>query len=214
MSPTILHQDDRILVIDKPSGLLSVPGLGEANQDNLASRMAALAPGARNVHRLDRDTSGVIVMARDAAAHRELGRQFEQREVQKTYVAIVDGRMADESGTIDLPMRKDMDPALRGKPRHLIDHVRGKQAVTAWRVLETGADPSNWSRLLLQPRTGRSHQLRVHLAAIGHAILGDDLYAPPEAFARAPRLMLHAQSLTLTHPGAGQRMTFTAACPF
>jgi len=202
-----LFYDDHLLVFDKPSGLLSVPGLGPANADNLATRVQELYPGARNVHRLDRDTSGVIVMARSADVHRELSRQFEHREVEKQYIAIVHGKVEDEEGTIDLPLAKDFDRP----PRHRVDHEHGKQAVTDWRVLERAEDRT---RLLITPRTGRSHQIRVHLRQIAHPILGDNLYACEDSRAMANRLQLHALLLTLTHPITEKRITWQADCPF
>jgi tRNA pseudouridine32 synthase/23S rRNA pseudouridine746 synthase len=206
----VLHVDDRLVALDKPSGLLSVPGIGPDKRDCVARRIAARHAGARIVHRLDRDTSGVMVMALDPDAHRELSRQFHDREVEKTYVAVVAGRPLDDAGEIDLPMRKDMDPDRAG-PRHLIDHVHGRAALTRWRVLERS---ERSTRLELRPLTGRSHQLRLHLQAIGHPILGDDLYAPDDVVAMAPRLLLHATRLTVTHPGTGERLTFEARCPF
>jgi tRNA pseudouridine32 synthase/23S rRNA pseudouridine746 synthase len=207
-----IHCDDRLAAFNKPAGLLSVPGIGPANQDCLARRAARRHPGALIVHRLDAETSGVIVLARDPEAHRELSRQFHDREVEKVYVAVVAGEMANDEGVIDLPMRKDID----NRPLSVVDHAQGKPSVTRWRVLDRkkGSDPFFATRLELRPLTGRSHQLRVHLAAIGHPILGDSLYAPTEARFAAPRLMLHALSLTVTHPGNGQRLTFTAPCPF
>jgi tRNA pseudouridine32 synthase / 23S rRNA pseudouridine746 synthase len=208
MTPlNVIHQDDRLLVIDKPAGLLSVPGIGPDKADCLASRAAAQFPGARIVHRLDRDTSGVILLARDAEAHRELSRQFHDREVRKSYIAVVAGSLRDETGTINLPMRKDMEHP----PLQLIDHAEGRPAITHWWVLERGSDRT---RLRLQPVTGRSHQLRLHLKAIGHPILGDDLYAPAKVLAMSPRLLLHAQSLRVTHPSTAQPMTFESRCPF
>lgn len=209
----ILHRDDSIIVLDKPPGLLSVPGIGDHKRDCLATQVAAEHPPARILHRLDRDTSGVIVMALDADSHRELSRQFHDREVEKTYIAVVVGAMEKESGTIDLPMRKDMNPA--NKPRHVIDFERGRAAVTHWRRLaHERIDGAACARLELRPITGRSHQLRLHLQAIGHPIIGDDLYAPPEVVALAPRLLLHAHTLRITHPQTKRRMTFTAPCPF
>jgi len=202
-----LYCDDHLLVFDKPSGLLSVPGLGPANADNLATRAQTQYPEARNVHRLDRDTSGVIVMARSADVHRELSRQFEGREVEKSYIAVVAGRVDDEQGSIDLPLAKDFDRP----PRHRVDPVHGKPSVTEWRVLER---LENRTRLLIIPRTGRSHQIRVHLREIAHPILGDNLYADPTALAMADRLQLHAEVLTVTHPVSGKRMTWRAECPF
>ncbi|MHC5023275.1 MAG: RluA family pseudouridine synthase [Planctomycetota bacterium] len=207
MSYGVLHRDERIIVIDKPTGLLSVPGIGPEKQDCLATRVAASHPGARIVHRLDRDTSGVIVMAFDAEAHRELSRQFHDREVAKTYVAVVDGVVEADCGEIDRPLRKDLDRP----PRQVIDPVRGRHAMTRWRVLERGRDRT---RLLLEPVTGRSHQLRLHLQSIGHAILGDDLYAPPAVVAMSDRLLLHARSLSIVHPSNGAPMTFESPCPF
>jgi len=213
MLPPILHLDERLIVLDKPVGLLSVPGIGHDKRDCLAVRVAAAYPGARIVHRLDRDTSGVIIMARDAEAHRELSRQFHDREVSKTYIAIVAGVMSGDSGVIDLPMRKDMDPA--NAPRQVIDHAEGRPAITHWWVQRRETiDGIDRTRVQLKPVTGRSHQLRLHLKSIGHPILGDDLYAPSAVLAMADRLMLHAQSLTLVHPQTASLMTFEAPCPF
>ncbi len=233
MPLNVIHRDERILVLNKPTGLLSVPGIGPDKQDCLAVRAAAEFPGARIVHRLDRDTSGVIIMAFDAEAHRELSRQFHDREVRKRYIAIVAGLVEDEAGEINLPMRKDMDPA--NAPRQVIDHEQGRSAVTRYRVLERGPvnslsphhltpspqeegeaerDALMTTRLELQPITGRSHQLRLHLKCIGHPILGDDLYAPPEAEQMADRLLLHAEALWVAHPGTAEPMTFEAPCPF
>jgi tRNA pseudouridine32 synthase/23S rRNA pseudouridine746 synthase len=206
----VIFADRHLLVLDKPPGLLSVPGLGPDNQDCLARRAAAAHRGARIVHRLDRETSGVIAMALDADTHRHLSRQFEQRQVDKSYVAVVSGPVASDEGEIDLPLRKDLDPPTPG-PRHIVDHEQGRPAVTRYRVLARDEDRT---RLELRPLTGRSHQLRVHLEAISHAILGDDLYAPPDIVAAADRLLLHAQMLSLTHPATGERMTFESPCPF
>jgi len=209
--PEIVFQDRWIIVLNKPVGLLSVPGIGEAKRDCLAVRVAAHLPEARIVHRLDRDTSGVIIMALDADTHRELSRQFHDREVHKTYAAIVDGVVAEENGRINLPMRKDMDPA--NAPRQVIDHAEGRVAVTDWWVRERLPDPPR-TRLLLKPVTGRTHQLRLHLQAIGHPILGDDLYAPESVLNMSDRLLLHAQSLMLVHPATQKMLTFESPCPF
>jgi tRNA pseudouridine32 synthase/23S rRNA pseudouridine746 synthase len=216
--PPILHIDERILVLNKPVGLLSVPGIGENKRDSVAVRAAAEYPGARIVHRLDRDTSGVILLARDAEAHRELSRQFHDREVSKTYIAIVAGITANDSGIVDLPMRKDMDPA--NAPRQVIDHAEGRPAVTQWWVRERLREPElgpfggGRTRMLLKPVTGRSHQLRLHMKCLGHPIVGDDLYAPVSVQQMSDRLMLHAQSLTIVHPETAALMTFEAVCPF
>nr|WP_081444897.1 RluA family pseudouridine synthase [Blastopirellula marina] len=203
----VLHQDEHLIVLDKPSGLLSVPGRGADKYDSLAVQVADDFPGARNVHRLDRDTSGVIVMACDAAAHRELSRQFEQRETDKRYIAIAAGVVIEEAGKIELPLRKDFDHP----PRHMVDVQLGKLALSHWQVEARYADST---RLSLIPQTGRSHQLRVHLQAIGHPILGDPLYAPAETQAAANRLMLHAIELEITHPASGERIRFVAPAPF
>jgi tRNA pseudouridine32 synthase/23S rRNA pseudouridine746 synthase len=205
----VIHRDERILVLNKPVGLLSVPGIGEHKADCLARRAAQQFPGARIVHRLDRDTSGVIILAMDAEAHRELSRQFHDREVSKEYIAIVDGIVMEDHGRIDLPMRKDMDP--RNAPRQVIDHADGRRAITDWWVLERLADRT---RLRLRPITGRSHQLRLHLKEFGYPILGDDLYASQRVLRMADRLLLHARSLTVIHPEKATLMTFEAPCPF
>ena len=205
--PEILYRDDRLIVLNKPAGLLSVPGIGPEKADCLATRVAAACPGARIVHRLDRDTSGVILMALDAQAHRQLSVQFQDRLVEKKYLAIVAGAVEGDEGSIDLPMRKDLDDP----PRQIIDHEQGRRAVTMWRVL---ARESDRTRLELTPLTGRSHQLRLHMKTIGHPILGDDLYAPPEVLAMADRLMLHALSLSIVHPSTAEPRTFEAPCPF
>ena len=205
--PNILYHDERIIVLDKPTGLLSVPGIGPEKADCLAARVSDAYPGARNVHRLDRATSGVIVMALDAEAHRALSIQFQDRLVEKSYVAVVAGVVSDDEGVVDLPLRKDRDHP----PRQMIDHEHGRPSVTNWRVETRERDRT---RLELTPLTGRSHQLRLHLKTIGHPILGDDLYAPPDVCAMADRLQLHALTLTIIHPSTAERMTFSAACPF
>ncbi len=205
----VLHLDRWLVALQKPAGLLSVPGIGPEKQDCLARRAADAFPGARIVHRLDRDTSGVIVMARDADTHRELSRQFEARETSKTYVAIGWGHPSVDRGTIDLPLRK----AAMGSALQIVDHDQGRPATTHWRVLDRLSGPDR-TRFELTPITGRSHQLRVHLRELGHPILGDELYAPPEAHAAAPRLCLHAASLAITHPATGQRLRFDAPPPF
>ncbi len=208
MTPEVLYEDAAIAVVNKPAGMLSVPGIGPDNQDCMARRIAAGRPGARIVHRLDRDTSGVMVIALDAESHRALGRQFETRQVRKAYTAVVAGHVACGAGTIDLPMRKDMEAP---GPRHIVDPQRGRPALTRYRV---AARLDDRTRLELRPITGRSHQLRVHLHAIGHPILGDDIYAPPQVRAMSDRLMLHAVELTFAHPKSGEVMTFVAKCPF
>lgn len=203
---TVLHADRHILVVSKPAGLLSVPGKGPHLEDSIATRARARFPSARIVHRLDLDTSGLMVLGLTPEAHRRLSMAFEGRRVSKTYVARVWGAPDKSSGRIELPLAYDPP----NKPRHRVDPA-GRPSVTLWEV--TARDDTT-ARLRLTPLTGRSHQLRVHLAAIGHPILGDPLYGTPESRAAAPRLMLHAETLTLRHPGHGQELTFTDPCPF
>jgi tRNA pseudouridine32 synthase/23S rRNA pseudouridine746 synthase len=202
-----VYQDDQLLVLDKPSGLLAVPGRGPDLQDCLSARVQAVWPSALVVHRLDRDTSGLMVMALSAEAQRNLSRQFADRSADKRYVAVVFGCPSASEGAIDLPLRKDFDRP----PRHRIDPIEGRPASTSWKLIERFADRS---RLAVRPLTGRSHQIRVHLATLGHPILGDNLYAHDEALAMAPRLLLHAERLSLDHPTTGQRMTWSAESPF
>ena len=204
---SVLYHDDYLVALDKPSGLLSVKGIGLDKIDCLAVRVASAIEGARIVHRLDMDTSGVIVMARDADTHRELSRQFQDREVEKEYIAEVEGVVQDSFGLIDIPIRKDMD----NPPKQCVDYELGKPSQTNWSVLER---KEKSTRLELRPITGRSHQLRIHLREIGHPIMGDNLYATPEILAMADRLLLHANTLTVTHPATNKRITFSANCPF
>jgi len=202
----VLHQDHEILVVDKPPGLLSVPGKGEHLADCLLARIQAPFPEALLVHRLDRDTSGVMVFALTPNAQRHLGLQFEKRQVKKVYVARLWGRLEPGTGTVDLPLIVDWP----NRPRQMVNHERGRPATTDWRVVR---HEQGTTRVRLYPKTGRSHQLRVHMKEIGHPILGDPFYA--EGPARdAPRLMLHAESLRLRHPDGGRGMAFSSKCPF
>jgi tRNA pseudouridine32 synthase/23S rRNA pseudouridine746 synthase len=202
----ILHDDHEVLLVDKPSGLLSVPGKGEHLSDCLISRVQAVFPQALLVHRLDRDTSGVMVFALTPHAQRHLGLQFEKRQTKKTYVARVWGRMAEKTGTVDLPLIVDWP----NRPKQKVDHETGKPAVTDWRVVRAS---NAETRVRLMPKTGRSHQLRVHMLAIGHPILGDPFYAegPAKAY---PRLMLHSETLQIRHPDGGASLRITAKSPF
>lgn len=208
----LLHVDDALLAFDKPSGLLSVPGRGADKQDCLATRALAQWPDARVVHRLDQPTSGVIVLARNAEMQRALGDAFAERRVDKRYVAIVDGWPDADAGTIDLPLQADWP----NRPRQQVDRISGKPALTRWQVLSRTqtAEGAPCTRLALMPETGRTHQLRVHLQAIGHPILGDALYATAEVQARATRLLLHAESLTLEHPATGASLHIDCPAPF
>lgn len=213
---SILFSDPAIVVCDKASGLLSVPGIGPEKADCLVARLQREFPGARIVHRLDRDTSGVIVLARDADTHRTLSMSFEARAVDKSYEALVSGHLAADRGTVDLPLRKE---AL-GSARQIVHMTEGKPSRTDYEVLERGRDACErgdgfaWTRVKLTPFTGRSHQLRVHMLALGHPILGDDLYAAGAAHSARARLCLHARTLSFTHPKSGARLTFEAPCPF
>jgi tRNA pseudouridine32 synthase/23S rRNA pseudouridine746 synthase len=201
-----LVQDAALVAADKPAGLLAVPGRGEANRDCLAARVQADVPDALVVHRLDQATSGVMLFGRGAASQRALSMAFAERRVAKRYEAIVHGLVSPDEGEIDLPLAADWPK----RPRQQVDRERGKPSLTRWRVLSRDA-AAGTTRLQLEPVTGRSHQLRVHLAAIGHAIVGDTLYAPR---ADAPRLMLHACELRLPHPADGRTLIVTSPLPF
>lgn len=204
---SLIHADHAIVVLDKPAGLLTVPGKGEDLSDCLIARLHAVHPEALLVHRLDRDTSGVIVFALTRHAQRDLSAQFEGRKTRKAYRARLWGHLEPKEGTVDLPLIVDWP----NRPRQHVNHETGKPARTDWKVL--GHDPDGTTRVRLFPLTGRSHQLRVHMQALGHPILGDPLYAegPAREF---PRLMLHAESLRFTHPETGHGVTFTAPVPF
>lgn len=204
---TVLQADDDLLVVDKPSGLLSVPGKAAHHADCIEKRAQERYPGARIVHRLDMDTSGVMVLAMNAAAHRHLGLQFERRKTLKTYVAEIWGHPLEAEGEVDLPLVCDWP----NRPKQMVSHEHGRPALTRWQVIERGEATT---RVRLFPHTGRSHQLRVHMLAIGHPIIGDRFYAEGEALAASGRLALHAESLELHHPSGGQRVRFAAACPF
>lgn len=203
----IIHQDDDILVLSKPSGLLSVPGKTLDLHDSIQTRAKDIHRHATIVHRLDRGTSGVMVLALNRNAHRHLSRQFELRETQKTYIADVWGIVAEESGHIDLPLICDWP----NRPRQKVDFENGKPAQTDWEVI---ARAEHSTRLRFFPKTGRSHQLRVHSLHLGHPILGDDFYACDDAYAASDRLALHAETLTLTHPVHANVISFTSTCPF
>lgn len=202
----ILHEDHEILAVNKPAGLLSVPGKGPELADCLISRLEAVYPQVLLVHRLDRDTSGVMIFALTPHAQRHLGLQFEKRQTKKRYVARVAGRLEPKTGTVDLPLIVDWP----NRPLQKVDHDTGKPAVTDWRVLKANDDES---KVQLFPQTGRSHQLRVHMLALGHPILGDPLYAPDTAD-RYPRMMLHAEELRIRHPDGGIGTKFRVKAPF
>ncbi len=202
-----LHLDDALVVVDKPAGLPSVPGRAPGLLDCMASRVQALLPDALVVHRLDMATSGLLVFARSKAVQRSLSHAFAQREVSKGYVAVVAGELAHDSGEIDLPLIADWP----NRPLQKVDHATGKPSLTHYRVL---LRQDGRTRVALSPLTGRSHQLRVHLQALGHPILGDTLYAPPEVVALSPRLLLHASTLAFSHPITQEAMRFESPPSF
>lgn len=203
----IINQDDDLIIVNKPSGLLSVPGKAETHKDSVETRIKARFPEALLVHRLDMSTSGVMAFAANTAAQRHLGLQFEKRYTEKTYIVRVAGHVFGDSGHINLPLITDWP----NRPRQKVDFEIGKPSQTDWEVLQREHAAT---RLALYPKTGRSHQLRVHMLAIGHPILGDRLYAHDAAFNAAPRLQLHAEQLRLRHPTGGEWVTFNAPCPF
>ena len=201
----ILYADDDILVLSKPSGLLSVPGNKPNLQDCMETRARAQYPSATTVHRLDRPTSGVFLMALNRESHRRLGIQFEKRKTAKTYKAIVSGVVNENRGRIDQAIRTDW----YNRPKQMIDNCMGREAITDWRVLKR---LENKTLLELKPVTGRSHQLRVHLQWLGYPIIGDEFYAPSNA--QDKRLMLHAEELEIFHPATNERVTFSDICSF
>lgn len=204
---TIIHADDDLVVLDKPSGLLSVAGKDPRLSDCLEARVKARYPTAAMAHRLDKDTSGILVMALNKKALAHVGQQFEKRKTEKAYVARVHGQVRGESGLIDLPLATDWE----NKPRQRVDFERGRSSQTQWQVI---GREENATRMLLVPLTGRTHQLRVHMLALGHVILGDAFYAQGEALAMADRLQLHAQMLAFSHPADGRPLRFEVPSPF
>lgn len=203
------YVDEALVVVAKPTGLLSVPGRGADKADCLGARVQVDFPDALIVHRLDMETSGLMVLARTPAAHRHLSMQFQHRAVEKRYIAVVDGQLAPASGEIDLPLITDWPK----RPLQKVDFEMGKPSLTRYRTL--AFDPAgNNTRVELEPVTGRSHQLRVHLMARGHPILGDALYADRNAYAKAERLLLHACRLSFSHPETGAALVFFSPPPF
>ncbi|MFC1589018.1 RluA family pseudouridine synthase [Pseudomonadota bacterium] len=206
MSLEIIYQDEYLIAVNKPSGLLSVPGLGEENQDSVATRVLAMNPEAKVVHRLDCLTSGIMLLAVGIEAQRELSRQFHDRKINKQYVAMVRGVLDEQQGVINIPMRGDPDD----RPRQIVDYEQGKASTTQWDVISV---EGNRTRLSLKPITGRTHQLRIHCIAIGHIIVGDSLYGD-ELEKQEERMLLHAESISFFHPATGEAMSLTAACDF
>ena len=207
----VVHADHAILVLNKPSGLLTVPGRGPEKQDCLSKRVQSRYPDALIVHRLDRDTSGLVVFARGLPAQRALNLAFEQRRVDKRYTAVVTGQLPtdDQWHEINLPMLVDWP----NRPKRTINHAEGQSALTRWRCTAVNA-VDNTSRVELEPVTGRTHQLRVHMQAIGHPMVGDTLYAPPDVQAQSNRLLLHSGMLSFPHPVSGVVHEYTATPAF
>ncbi|WP_312706744.1 RluA family pseudouridine synthase [Stenotrophomonas sp.] len=197
--------DEALLLAEKPAGLLSVPGRSEENQDCVVARLQALYPDALTVHRLDQVTSGLLLHARGKAMQAALSMQFEQRRVSKRYEAVLQGLLADDAGEVELPLIVDWP----NRPKQMVDHDRGKPALTRWQVLARDAQAGT-TRVALEPVTGRSHQLRLHMASVGHPIVGDVLYGA----APAQRVHLHACALAFTHPVTGAALAFESAAPF
>jgi tRNA pseudouridine32 synthase/23S rRNA pseudouridine746 synthase len=207
--PRVLYEDDYLLAIDKPTGLLSVPGRGANKQDCLSARVQQVFPEARVVHRLDMETSGLLLFARAEKTQRLLGQLFQSRNISKTYTAVVHGKPQTESGLIDVPLIADWP----NRPMQKVDFEQGKPSQTRYQLLSYNA-ASDQSRLQLEPVTGRSHQLRVHLRYIGHSIVGDVLYGNPAMESQADRLMLHASSLDFLHPHTGASLTISCPASF
>ena len=203
----ILYEDDDLLAVSKPAGLLSVPGRHPANRDSLISRIQQQYADALIVHRLDMATSGLMLIARNKDSHRRLSQQFERRQISKQYHAVVSGCVAPAQGIIDLPLACDWPR----RPRQHINFEHGKSAQTLYECLRRS---DSHSTLLLSPITGRSHQLRVHCASIGHPILGCEFYAHEQARQASARLLLHASALNLHHPSTGKAIQFTCSPPF
>ncbi len=205
----LLYQDETLLVLNKPGELLSVPGRGEALFDSVQTRVQAEYPDALIVHRLDMSTSGIMIMARGKEAQRSLNKAFERRDVYKKYIAVVEGFVEPANGVIDLPLLTDWP----NRPKQKVDYILGKPSLTAYTVLAYN-ESLNATRIELRPKTGRSHQLRVHMMALGHTILGDNLYADQAVLNKAPRLQLHAEEIQLRHPKTEQMVSFNCEVPF
>ena len=203
----ILYQDEAMLILNKPSGLLTVPGKAAEHQDCLERRVQRVYPEARIVHRLEMYAYGIVVMVLGLDSQRHLNRQFEQRQTEKHYIARLEGTMQAEKGVVELPLICDWP----NRPKQMVCFERGKKATTNYLVL---AREHNTTRVKLTPITGRSHQLRVHMQWLGHPILGDKFYASADGVLAASRLQLHAEFLALSHPTSGKMMEFYAKCPF
>ena len=207
----IIYQDKDIVIVNKPSGLLTVPGRLPEHQDCLQNRVQRVLPTATIVHRLDMATSGLLIMALNKPAHVNISRQFETRKISKTYIARVYGEIVLSEGEVNLPLICDWP----NRPKQMVDHERGKKSLTKYKVLSrTTLEQHPTSLVELTPITGRSHQLRVHMLALGHPILGDRLYAHKDALSLANRLQLHALEINFQHPTTNEQLTFIAPCKF
>jgi len=209
-SPLIhLYTDEFLIVVEKPAGLLSVPGRSTDKQDCLMSRIKVEYPEALNVHRLDMDTSGIMLIARNPDMQRHLSHLFQIKNINKQYIAVVSGIIKHESGIIDLPLNSDWP----NRPKQIIDYKNGKPAQTFYQVIDYDTK-NKTTRVRLFPKTGRTHQLRVHMLALNHPVLGDRLYASQQIVAQANRLLLHASRLSFTHPISGQLITISSKPSF
>jgi len=205
----ILYRDEAMLIVEKPSGLLTVPGRGPEKKDCLINRLLKPYPNARIVHRLDQATSGLVIIALSHPAQKALGQLFENRAIEKSYEAIVDGHIEEDAGKVELPLICDWP----NRPRQMVDLENGKSALTHFEVISRD-DKRAQTRVALHPFTGRSHQLRVHMLAIGHVILGDTLYAEGDALKASDRLLLHARELRFQHPLTGETIDIQSPAPF
>lgn len=203
----IIYADDALVVANKPADMLSVPGRGEDKQDCLWRRVQADFPTARIVHRLDYATSGIIVLALTLESQRNISKSFQERLTNKRYQAIIGGEPNDKEGSIELPLRCDWE----NRPLQIVDFEHGKNALTHWKAISSEA---LGTRVELTPVTGRSHQLRVHMQALGHPIVGDRFYADPDTLALSDRLLLHAEFLAFPHPNTGEEIRFNSPTPF
>ena len=203
----LIYEDTDLLLIDKPHHLLSVPGRHPLNHDSLIRRLQPRYPDVQAVHRLDLDTSGLMVVPKRRESLSELARQFQRRQIEKEYTAIVWGEVAEDRGSIELPIATDWP----NRPKQIICEERGKHALTHFEVLIRG---NNRSLIKLKPVTGRSHQLRIHMQSLGHPIIGCDMYAHPEALEASDRLLLHATRLKLCAPSTGNWLSAFSPIPF
>jgi tRNA pseudouridine32 synthase / 23S rRNA pseudouridine746 synthase len=205
----LIYQDEQLIVVNKPAMLLTVPGRHPANFDCLVSRVQQEFPTAQVVHRLDYDTSGLVILPLTKSALSNISKQFQARTVQKQYQALVEGQLTAEHGSIDLPIAADPDH----RPLYKICQTHGKPSLTHYQRLSYDKT-SDLSCVLLSPVTGRSHQLRVHLLSLGHPIIGDTLYGNAANIAKSPRLCLHAANIKFLHPNTEKLMTFSVTTPF